>query len=585
MFVQMIARTICTFFCLVCLLLANVATAQPAKKYALLIGVTNYQHARMNENPLKYPEADAKAVGELLKRSDYNVEVLLGKAATKKAIESALSKAGKQGTDGGVVLIGLFGHGVQYGADAYFCPFDAVVRTVKLSDGTTVRDDNGQPKLEPDPDSLVTMRSILDPLTTCGATNRVLMADCCREDPNRARGRNPFGTSLRVNDIPRGTLALFACSEKEQAFEHDDWKHGAFTYAFLKHAEELAQSGRVTSGSLTDRMYETVRQMVNDKTNGRETQTVYDIDNGRVELLLTPRQPSTLTNEIGMQFRLIPAGEFMMGSSKSAAAIASMFGGEAESFENEHPRHRVQISKPFYLGTYEVTVGQFRQFVDATGYKTDAETDGKGGWGIDSKDRAKQDPKYTWENPGFSQADNHPVVNVSWNDAMKFCEWLSKKTGDEYRLPTEAQWEYACRAGTNSRYYDGDDSEGLAKVGNTADGTARVKFNRWGGIKSKDGYVFTAPVGRFAANSNGLYDMHGNVSEWCDDWYGEDYYGKSPSSDPQGPKTGAFRVNRGGGWNDLPLNCRSAHRTWIAPGFRVSFLGFRVLRSSDPAGK
>ena len=116
---------------------------------------------------------------------------------------------------------------------------------------------------------------------------------------------------------------------------------------------------------------------------------------------------------------------------------------------DEGPVHRVRITKPFYLGNYEVTVGQFRQFVNATGYKTDAEKDAVGGWGYTGVEERpfKRDPQYTWRETGFSQSDDHPVVNVSWNDAVTFCEWLSRREKKNYRLPTEAQWEYACRAG------------------------------------------------------------------------------------------------------------------------------------------
>ena len=133
--------------------------------------------------------------------------------------------------------------------------------------------------------------------------------------------------------------------------------------------------------------------------------------------------------------------------------------------------------------------------------------------------------KYSWRNTGFEQTDEHPVVNVSWNDAVAFCKWLSKKEGKTYRLPTEAEWEYACRAGTTTRYYSGDDPETLAKVGNVADAALKAKFPDWKyTIKASDGYVFTAPVGKFKPNAFGLYDMHGNAWQWCADWYGEEYY-------------------------------------------------------------
>ena len=171
------------------------------------------------------------------------------------------------------------------------------------------------------------------------------------------------------------------------------------------------------------------------------------------------------------------------------------------------------------------------------------------------------------------------MVNVSWNDAKAFCEWLSKKEKKTYRLPTEAEWEYACRAGTTTRYSSGDDPETLAKVGNVADATAKAKFPDWTWtIKASDGYVYTSPVGSFQPNAFGLYDMHGNAWQWCADWCGRDSYAKSPVDDPSGPTTGSLRVLRGGCWNYNAGFCRSADRNGITPGNRLYDLGFRVSR-------
>jgi formylglycine-generating enzyme required for sulfatase activity len=285
---------------------------------------------------------------------------------------------------------------------------------------------------------------------------------------------------------------------------------------------------------------------------------------------------------------LIPAGEFMMGSSESAEDTAAFFnktygeGIPAHLFENEHPQHRVRIAKPFYLGAYHVTRGQFRQFVADTGYKTDAEKGekpGAGGWGWNpDKKKFEVNEKYSWRNAGFEQTDEHPVVNVSWNDAVEFCKWLSRKEENTYRVPTEAEWEYACRAGTTTRYHHGDDSEGLVAVGNVADATAKAKFPNWTWtIKARDGYVFTAPVGQYKPNAFGLYDMHGNAWQWCADWCGTDYYAKSPTDSPAGPATGSIRVSRGGSWIGGAGFCRSASRYDFTPGWRFA-MGFRVAR-------
>ena len=188
--------------------------------------------------------------------------------------------------------------------------------------------------------------------------------------------------------------------------------------------------------------------------------------------------------------------------------------------------------------------------------------------------------KYSWRNVGFEQTDEHPVVNVSWNDAVAFCKWLSRKEGKAYRLPTEAEWEYACRAGTTTRYFNGDDPELLAKVGNVADAAAKTEFPDWTlTIKASDGYAFTAPVGSFQPNAFGIYDMHGNAWQWCADWFDEKYYAASPVNDPIGPDSGRSRVLRGGSWMGWPLVSSSAKRIQCPPVFRDFSIGFRVART------
>ena len=292
-------------------------------------------------------------------------------------------------------------------------------------------------------------------------------------------------------------------------------------------------------------------------------------------------RPDEITNSIGMKFRLIPAGEFMMGSKKSAKEVAKLYDSKESHFTDEHPRHRVKISNDFYLGKYEVTVGQFRRFVSVTGYETDAEKDDKGGGGFNPKtEKFENDPRYSWRDPGFEQDEDHPVTNVSWNDAEAFCKWLSKKDGESYRLPSEAEWEYSCRGGTTSLYHHGSDPEGLAGVGNVADGTAKKRFDSLTTISRRDGYVFTAPVGEYTANDFGLHDMHGNVWEWCSDWYEKEYYENSPLQDSRGPDEGTLRVFRGGSWVSSSQICRSAYRNRFSPDSRFDYLGFRVLRSS-----
>jgi formylglycine-generating enzyme required for sulfatase activity len=302
----------------------------------------------------------------------------------------------------------------------------------------------------------------------------------------------------------------------------------------------------------------------------------------RLTVVRRPAEPDKeiVAKSIGMALVLIPAGKFKMGSPDS----------DKDAFDWEKPQHDVEITQPFYLGKYGVTRGQFRQFVEANkGYQTEAERDGEGGWGFnkETKQFEGRKPQYTWRNPGFDQTDEHPVVNVSWNDARAFCDWLSQKEGRKYRLPTEAEWEYSCRAKTTTRFYSGDDEESLRRVANIADKSLKrawdyPKVQAWTDwfdrVSWDDDYPFTAPVGKFAQNGFGLYDMHGNVWQWCEDWYDKDYYKNSPARDPQGPDAGSFRVIRGGSFGGMPRDCRAADRSRYEPADRSYHLGFRVVR-------
>jgi formylglycine-generating enzyme required for sulfatase activity len=283
---------------------------------------------------------------------------------------------------------------------------------------------------------------------------------------------------------------------------------------------------------------------------------------------------------------LVPPGEFLMGSTSEQIAQMARFDPKwkKEMAKSEQPPHRVRISHPFYLAAHEVTRGQFARFVRATGYKTVCERAGGQGAGVDAASgKFKVDRKFNWHITGFAQDDSHPVINVSWRDAMAFCTWLTWQEGKIYRLPSEAEWEYACRAGTTSLFASGDDPESLATMANVADESAKAKFPTWHSIKARDGYIFTAPVGSFRPNAFGLFDMHGNVREFCGDWHADDYYAKSAESDPQGPPSGTNHVVRGGAWTSNAVDCRSASRGATKPTSAGLSMGFRV--AADPSGK
>jgi len=278
------------------------------------------------------------------------------------------------------------------------------------------------------------------------------------------------------------------------------------------------------------------------------------------------------TNTIGMQFVVIPKGEFMMGSRELAATLVQAYAPHGSGYTDEGPLHRVKLTRDIHVGAHEVTVGQFRKFVEATGGKA-LSNQGKGGYALTNKGGIFT-AHLKWSAPGFRQSDRHPVVCVSWHDARAFCQWLSRKEGLTYRLPTEAEWEYACRAGSDARFFFGNDDGKLHLYGDFADRSANSSFSD---RTQDDGFPRTAPVGSYLPNAWGLSDMHGNVWEPCVDWYAADYYERSPDRDPIGPASGRKRVLRGGSWSSMSGGCRAANHACDLPKTRRNDAGFRVV--------
>jgi len=249
----------------------------------------------------------------------------------------------------------------------------------------------------------------------------------------------------------------------------------------------------------------------------------------------------TLVIDLGggvkMELVRIKAGSFMMGSP----------GSDDQAYDWEKPQHKVKLTHDYYLGKYPVTQEQYEKVTGKNPSYFSAGGAGKGRiTGMDTK--------------------RFPVEQVSWEDARAFCEILSRLSRRKCDLPTEAQWEYACRAGSGTRYSFGDSQEDL-------------KEYAWhqGNSGSR-----THEVGKKQPNSWGLYDMHGNVWQWCADRYEKNYYKDSPKEDPQGPTSDTSRVLRGGSWYNHPRTCRSAHRAWVVPSNHSYIVGFRVSVRLDP---
>jgi len=271
-------------------------------------------------------------------------------------------------------------------------------------------------------------------------------------------------------------------------------------------------------------------------------------ENGRqvVEIRLDPR---LLTNSLGMEFVRLKAGTFTMGSPK-----------DEEGYNEDELQHEVTLTKDFYLGKYLVTQEEYKTVTGKNPSYFSTAGDGK--------DRVQ----------GLDTS-RFPVERVSWDEAVEFCERLSnlaqeKKAGRVYRLPTEAEWEYACRAGTKTPFWWGGSAS-----------SSQANFNGnypYGGAAKGQYQERTTKVGSFEPNLWGLYDMHGNVWEWCGDWYDENYYRQGDNKDPQGQKSGNGRVLRGGSWYGYGWYCRAADRSRDVPGVRSYNFGFRVALALPP---
>ncbi len=362
--------------------------------------------------------------------------------------------------------------------------------------------------------------------------------------------------------------------------EHD--KSGVF----IKSSDETVRLWDVSTGRESARfqMQERVVQIAV-APDGRSFMTVG-------ESIRIWRLPESVVEPEGnriprLQLCLIPAGEFAMGTAdEDIGALAADDDWFFADFvpkrrEAETPQHRVAITKPFEMSAHEVTVEQFKQFVAATGYKTTAEQVG-GGYGWQNGEWV-EGPEFDWSNPGFAQTGNHPVCNMSWEDATAFCRWMSEREGAVYRLPTEAEWEYACRAGTTTLYSAGDEVDSLRGAANLADATLRKEQPAitWG-VDWEDGFAGTAPVGSFAPNAFGLYDMHGNAWEWCQDEYDTDWYETSPAADPVRRGSSGTHVFRGGGFDNWAGFLRSADRySSHSSTLRSQWAGFRVVRENE----
>ena len=358
-------------------------------------------------------------------------------------------------------------------------------------------------------------------------------------------GKTPLGMARRKADHgdpvrnARVLLVLEAAADRSPARKEA---------VLARMAEEAQEPGRAAEDASSGETPEIdAHYTIYDKWPFDEAEAKRRQQKTAADVGVPVRDRIELGDGVEMELVLIPAGEFMMGSDLSPDEVEDRYGGRRQEFWHEHPRHRVRITRPFYMSATEVAR---RQYEAVTGEEL---WDG-------------EDPKM-------------PADDVLWGQATEFCGKLSARTGRHVRLPTEAEWEYACRAGTETAFFFGDDWEQLFQYANYCDKQCLLPH---AGGKHDDGFAWQAPVGSYRPNRWGLYDMSGNVNEWCADWYDEDYYEGSPLTDPEGPAEGKFRVLRGGSYAYPPVACRSALRHRKRPSVTSGGPGFRICVSAEP---
>ncbi|MFP3042240.1 SUMF1/EgtB/PvdO family nonheme iron enzyme [Treponema primitia] len=554
------------------------------RRYALVIGNSAYQHVDQLVNPAN----DAADIAAKLRSLGFQVDLRLNalNADMGRAIADYTRQLSVNNNNEG--FFWYAGHGLQINGENYLLPVD-----IDAQDDVAVMYN-----------SYPLNRLLLSLEQNARNKLNVVVLDACRDNPfrNLSGGRRGISRGLgTVEHPPQDLFIMFSTAPGTVAADGEQGKRNSpFAEAFLKYmdsteilpvmaslvARETLQltGGKqrpFQNGSIVSDIY----YSLNPQTPSRTTSIPAPAPSQPAETLRlntlsaqVPERPAPVPEN----FVRIAGGTFMMGSP----------GSEPGRDDDNEIQHRVNIGD-FYLKAREVTVGEFREFVSASGYATTAETSG-GGEVLNFRTNTWEiRADANWKNPRIEQRDNHPVVMVSWFDAVNYCNWLSAREGLSpayvingtrvsrnrnaqsgtagYRLPTEAEWEYACRAGNSAAY-----TTGGALSAEQANYNGKLNSNNPNGLYRER----TTPVGSFAPNAWGLYDMHGNVWEWCWDWNG-DYPVGPLAQDPAGPELGTERINRGGAWSSSARSLRSAYRSFNTPVTNGNNLGFRIARSAE----
>jgi len=510
------------------------AFAQQGKRIALVVGNSAYKHL----SPLTSPTKDARDMETALQGMGFEV------VRKENLTQSQLSReviAFKQKAKGySAALFYYSGHGMEADGVPYILPVDVDNNTLTKQDADMLCN------------NVESITSALNEVTPA----TVIILDACREKLNKG-SKNAGGQAWQSQmAAPTGMFIAFATSSGLFAKDGNTSKsNSAYTGILLKH---IGTPG-LTINAVFRRVREDVihdygkahRPWENDAMTGADFYFVPPTQNTPTTNITPREEPKRETPPSGAGGLLdlpnmvrIQGGTFMMGSPESEV-----------SREADEEQHSVTVSS-FMMSRYEVTVGEFEKFIQGTAYKTDAEKEGMSK--ILKNEALNFEKGIYWKHDteGNLRAKtdyNHPVIHVSWDDATAYCAWMSKTIGNTYRLPTEAEWEYACRAGSNKPFNSGDN---LTTDQANYDGNGPYNGNKKGVYHAK-----TLPVGSFSANAYGLYDMHGNVWEWTASLY----------------KNSTYPVLRGGSWFNSAQDCRSADRRASSPANRTSITGFRVV--------
>lgn len=497
--------------------------AWTAARVALVVGNSDYLHAPSLENPVN----DAADIADQLQAVDFEVHRALNvELAEFRRILRRFTDA-LRGADTGLFFYA--GHGLQADGKNYLVPVDA-----KLSSKAALDFE------------VMALETVLRQLEREVPT-RIIFLDACRDNPlSQNLSQSPatraaaVGRGLARVKSGVGSLIAYATAPNTQALDGSGQRNSPYTRALLDHLD--------TPGLEIGQMLRRVRRDVLASTGQRQvpweslslTGDFYFLPGQGKEASATV-QDTLADGSLGPEMVRLTARRFRMGDQQGVGRT------------DERPTFDIVLAQDLLIGRYEITFAQYDRFCDAT-----------------------QRPKPADSGRGRG---NRPVINVTYADAAAYAQWLAAQTGQTYRLPTEAEWEYAARAGSQSSYAFGNNPKQLCQYANGADLTAQASLPVKQVTECQDGYTYTAPVGSFAANAWGLHDLHGNAWEWVEDGYRAKAYRRYAASGYQPPDNENGRqVIRGGSWSDPPNALRSAARQGVKPTHQTSNLGFRVVR-------